>query len=280
MVDPINMVYTKAAESATDTARNLYEFIPNIFVAIIILIIGILIGKIIKKIAVKLLYRFGMGRATRTSGFDSTLKKIGYHGTTVELIGDLLKFTVWFVTLAAVANVLMLEPLVVFFQSFTLLLPKIIISIFIIVVGVVLTDFLSKFVQTALTIGTNARKDKNMSVLGKIAESITKLVMFLLIVILIFNIIGISFIVLDIALVISLVTVAGLVLIGAKEVVPNFIAGIYLQKTYDEGDTIKIRDSKGKIVSINTLFTVLEQKDKKITLPNDMLLNEIVEKEA
>ncbi|MAH42922.1 hypothetical protein CL614_04335 [archaeon] len=279
MVDPIDLVYTKAAESATDTARGLYDFIPNIFVAIIILIVGVLIGKIIKKIAVKLLYRFGMGRATRTSGFDATLKKIGYHGTAVELIGDLLKFTVWFVTLAAVANVLMLEPLVVFFQGFTLLLPKIIISIFIIVVGVVLTDFLSKFVQTALTIGTNSRKEKNMTILGKVAESITKLVMFLLIIILIFNIIGISFIVLDIALVISLVTVAGLVLIGAKEVVPNFIAGIYLQKTYEQGDSIKIKDSKGKIVEMNTLFTVLEQKDKKITLPNDMLLNEIVEKE-
>ncbi len=279
MVDPVNLVYTKAVESASNTARSLYDRIPNILIAIAILIVGYLVGKILKKITVKLLYRLGMGRATRTSGFDATLKKIGYRGTTIELIGDLVKLLIWLVTLAVAANSLNLEPLAEFFQGFTLFLPRLIAAIFVIVVGAVLADFFARFVRTALTIGVNKRKEKNILSLGQVSENLTRVVIYLLVIILVLEIIGVSFIVLDIALILTLVTAVGLILIGAKQIVPNFTAGVYLQKIYEPGDVIKIKDSKGKIIEIGNLLTVLETKDKKITLPNTMLLNEIVEKE-
>lgn len=277
-MDILGFAYSKIADLIVNIGHVIYNLVPNIIAAIIIIVLGFLIANILKKLTVKILYRTGMGRATRISGFDETLKRVGYQGTTIDLIGIMVKIFVILIAIATAANVMMLKPVVDFFQGFTFFFPRLIVAIIVLIIGTVFADIFSKFVSTALSFA-RTEKEKNIIIFGIAAGIVSKIMIYLLVAILVLNIIGISLLVLDVMFIVSLVTAAGLVLLGAKTVLPSFIAGIYLQKAYEQGDIIKIKDSTGKIVHLGTLFTQLETVEKRINVPNKILLDEIVEKE-
>lgn len=84
--------------------------------------------------------------------------------------------------------------------------------------------------------------------------------------------------------------VAGLGLTGfalgfaLKDVISNFLAGflILLYEPFKRGDQIKVLENEGRVVEINFRYTVLETPERRIMIPNAVLLTNavIIERKA
>lgn len=78
--------------------------------------------------------------------------------------------------------------------------------------------------------------------------------------------------------------VAGLGLTGfalgfaLKDVISNFLAGflILLYEPFKRGDQIKVLENEGRVVEINFRYTVLETPERRIMIPNAVLLTNAV----
>ena len=57
--------------------------------------------------------------------------------------------------------------------------------------------------------------------------------------------------------------------LGSKDIIKNIIAGVYLHKTLQEGESIKIQNTEGKILQIGTILTSIETT--KQTLANSLI---------
>ncbi|MFH1420847.1 MAG: mechanosensitive ion channel domain-containing protein [Candidatus Aenigmatarchaeota archaeon] len=277
-MEPLELIYSKASETVQSSLVAVYNMLPNIFLAIIILVVGIFVAKFLRKATIKLLQRFGMARVTATSGFDSMLKRASYKGTAVTLIGDLVKILVYLITLAMIAEVLNIQTLVLIFQQIGIFLPRLIAAIIIVIVGAVVTGMVSTSVKVMLTMRTDRQRDKNIVSLSDILANLVEVVLYLVIIIIALNILGLSSIILDATYIIAVLCMFVVFVIAIKDIIPNFSAGINLQKRYNEGDFITILGRSGKITSIDALFTTLESEGKHIIIPNNILLKEIVEK--
>lgn len=57
--------------------------------------------------------------------------------------------------------------------------------------------------------------------------------------------------------------------LGSKEIIKNILAGVYLNKTLQEGESIKTQNTEGKILQIWSILTSIETT--KQTLANSLI---------
>ena len=126
--------------------------VPNIQMiiqVIVLLVVAYVVGRIAKTITVKLLSMVGLKRITIRSWTDDILKAVGYRGTIVGLIGDLVKWFVYVLFLGVIIDILGFSGLVNIFNQIAIFVPRFIISILVIVIGFLIADSMGKVFEEA-----------------------------------------------------------------------------------------------------------------------------------
>jgi small-conductance mechanosensitive channel len=157
-------------------------------------------------------------------------------------------------------------------------LPNILAAVIIMFSGVVVGRLLGDLVASAVT-KTGVSKGAH----------IRKLVQF--IILFIASVIAINQIGIDIHFLTNLITIILAALLfgaslafglGARTSVSNILGSYYLQKTYQEGNTVKIGDIEGVIIKITPTAVYLKTKNGQVTVPakdfneeKTVLLNEV-----
>lgn len=133
--------------------QQVIDFLPNLISSLIILIVGLIISWLIEKLLIKLLDMFKTDKFAQRAGLTKILEKGGVKEGPSHLVG---RISYWIVLIIFInmslytLKILALEELL---ESFFLYLPNLFIAVLLIVVGYMLSNFLSR---AALIASVNA----------------------------------------------------------------------------------------------------------------------------
>ncbi len=251
--------------------------LPNlqlIIQIIVILLIGYITGKVSKLVVTKILSLAGLRRITAKTWTEDVLKVTGYKGNIVDLIGDLVKWSVYIITLAVVVQVLGFASVANIFNQIIIFVPRFIVAILIVVVGFMIADFFGKVFEEAVV------KVFREEALSKFSGGMVKYSIAMIALIIALSMIGLdvnALLILFSALLFILVMITG---IGLKDIIPNFTAGVYVKGMLKVGDRVKFRNYSGTVERISPYSIDLRVNRKTVTIPNSILLKEPFEKEV
>ncbi len=272
---------TYANQLSVWTASLVENFLPKyimpnlqmIIQIILILVIGYIIGKLGKAVATKILSVAGLKRITARSWTEDILKITGYKGNIVELIGDLVKWCIYIITLAAVVQVLGFTSVAYIFNIVLMFVPKFIVAILVIVIGFIIADFFGKVFEEATI------KIFREEVLGRFSGGLIKYSVSMVALVIALSLIGLdvsALLVLFGALLMIIIIVSSF---GLKDLIPNFTAGMQLRSELKVGQRIKVRNYSGRVSSVGAYSVELDTGKRVIRLPNSMLIKEPFEKD-
>lgn len=248
--------------------------LPNIQLIIqiiILLIVGYIGGKIGKIIVVKILSVTGLKKITIRTWTEDILKAMGYKGTIVGLIGDLVKWFIYILVLGVIIDTLGLPGFVNIFNQIAGFVPRFIAAILIIVIGFLIADFLGKIFEEA------GRRFIG-EVISSFSGGLVKYSIALVSIIMALALIGLDTTPLNIMFTLILAAIVVVLTIGIKDMLPNVTAGMYLRKTLRHGEHVKIGPYSGIVEKIEPMAVTLRQGSKRILIPNHILAKNPIER--
>ncbi len=262
-----------------NTLSSIAASLPHLIGGLTILAVGVIAAKALRKLLVRILVVLGIDKITEESGADITLKKMGYRGRTLDLIGDLVKWFIYLIALTATVDALGLTVVSAYFTQVANFVPKIIFSIILLITGLMIADFIGSLVRNFLTMNVNKKREKSRVTMAKMSETCLRISIYIVAIILSLNVLGLSTEALNILFGVVSLGFLVVVLVGSKDIVPNFVAGVHLQSKISVGDKLTLEHSdrtySGTVEKIGKITTTLADKKDLTEVPNLILLNSI-----
>lgn len=155
------MIITTWGDALSTSFQNLWigvaSYIPNLIVAVIIFILGWIVGTIVGRGVEQIFKSVRVDEALKKTGADEVMHRGGMHLNSGVFVGGLVKWFIILVFLIASFDVLGLAQVNEFLQGVVLsYLPKVIVSVLVLLVAGVLGDAMQKVV-TASARAANVR---------------------------------------------------------------------------------------------------------------------------
>ncbi|MFH1541094.1 MAG: hypothetical protein ABID79_04480 [Elusimicrobiota bacterium] len=155
-VEPIRVMLEKFA-----------KFVPAFVGFLVVIVVGWLVAAAVKKLIIRALVLLKLDVLSGKIKFSEMLEKSGIKYTLSEIIGVAIYWIIIFITLTTAINTLGLTSISLITDRIILFIPNIIIAIFVFVLGLFLSLFLSSIVVTmSVNAGVSYAK-----LLGKIASA-------------------------------------------------------------------------------------------------------------
>jgi hypothetical protein len=120
-------------------------FIPVVISAIVILVLGFIVGRVIRDIIADLIGGFNLGRYLRDTPLGRFADQEGEFG---NIVGTLVAYYVYFLTLVTAANVLQIGVLSGLLSRFAGYLPTLIGGLAVLIAGILIADFVGGLVAS------------------------------------------------------------------------------------------------------------------------------------
>ncbi len=249
--------------------------LPNlqlIVQVLILLIAGYIAGKLGKVIVTKILSAVGLKKITTRTWAESLIRITGYRGTIVELIGDIVKWIIYIAFLGMIIQLIGFPGIADIFTQTAAFMPRFIGAILIIVIGFIIADFFGKVFEEA---GGKLLKEDT---LASLSGGVVKYSIATVVIIMALSLIGIDAASLTMMLTVILVTFMASLLIGMRDLLPAYSAGISMKSNIKVGDKVKIGRYSGIVEKIDPVSITLKRGRKRVIIPNSMLMKEPIEK--
>jgi len=142
------------ADVISFTLQNLWSgfvmFLPSFLGALVILIVGLVIAAGLGKVVEKLIDALKLDRLLDQLGLGKILDRADIRLHSGRFVGVLVQWFFVVVTLLAVSDILKLEAFSSFLTQVLLYVPNIVIAVLIMLVGVVVSAFLSKLIRASV----------------------------------------------------------------------------------------------------------------------------------
>ena len=258
--------------------KDIYQFVvqfaPNMAFSIIILLIGWVCALLIKKIVSKVLKALGFDVLAGKTGLTHFLERGGVQKKPSSVVGLVFYWIILFSALIMVFNTMELEVASRLINQTLLYIPKIIVALILLTLGMFLSRFIGKFVETT----SHLANIPFYIALGKAARyAIIGLALIIALEYLSLS----SAIIVQSFIIIFIVVPSALSLIflvGGRDIISSILAGRFLMKEYKKGDTIEFDSISGQIQSIDFLTTKITSNGGKIIVPNSDLVKKVVKK--
>ena len=249
--------------------------LPNLQLIIqvgLLLVVAYILGFIGKAVTVKLLSLAGLRKVTVRSWTDDILKSVGYRGTIVSLIGDMVKWFIYIMFIGLIIETLGFPGLINIFAQIAAFVPRFIVAILIIVVGFLIADFMGKVFEEA---GRRIFAEETISF---VSGAIIKYTVALVSVVMALGLVGLDAFALDIVLAVLLMGAIAVLILAIRDILPDFTASLYIKKQLRRGEFVKVGSSKGVVESVDALTVVLRDGDKRIMIPSSAFVKNPVER--
>lgn len=153
-------------EPAKEMLKQIGGFLTTLISIIIILVVGWLIAKLIKNVVSKILKIVQLDKVADQVNINKFLAKGGVDYSLSDIIGLLCYWLTLLITVVVAINALGLDVAAELLNRIVLYVPNVIISIFILVIGMFVANFFGAIVKTA---ASNAEIEQ-ANLLGKIVE--------------------------------------------------------------------------------------------------------------
>jgi len=263
--DALNEAFTNLITSVT-------LFLPRLLNAVILLFIGWLLARLVSTLVSRLLTRLKFDQLLDRGGLDQILERAEVHIRPVDVLARLSYWLILLAFVLAAVDALGLQAAAGAIRELLAYIPNLIGAVLVIVGGGLLARFLGQATQT-LAVGANLDFHKG---LGAIVRYFILALTFILAA----SLLGLDVSFLGGALaniVIVIVAAAGLTFaLGGRDLVKNILSGIYAKEIYNLGDAVSFQNHEGTLESIGTFKTTITTPDNIITVPNSLLINEVV----
>lgn len=242
---------------------------PKILLAIIILLIGWISALLLKKIAGKLLKALGFDVLSEKIGVVRILNRGGVERKPSSVVGLGFYWLIMFSALLMAFNALELAAASQLTRQGILYIPKIIVTIVLIALGIFLSQFIGKFVRTSARLANIPFYEA----LGVVSQYL----IIGLSVMVTLDYLGVATTAVIIFAVIPVI-VSLIFLIGGREIISDVLAARIIAKEYKKGDLIELDTIKGEIKSFDLMNTTIADSEADILIPNSKLVKSVVKK--
>ena len=207
-------------------------------------------------------------------GFKRFLEKGGIQKNPSLLVGLCFYWLIIFSALIMVFNTLELEVAARLIQRGLIYIPKIMVALVLLALGIFLSQFIRRFVQTSSRLANLPFPE----VLGNFARYAIiglAIIMALEYLDVSTTIIVESFIIIFIVLPLALCLV---LIVGGRQIISNILAGRLLINEYKKGETIEFDSIAGQILSIDLLTSKIKSREAEVIVPNSELTGKIVKR--
>lgn len=260
-------------ETINEIQSSLSTWLPSVLGAILLLLVGWLVARIIQVVIARLLLRLGLDRLADRTGIARGLTTIGVQRTLSYLLA---RITYWliliFFILLALGALGLTDVVTSALNSFFAFLPRLVAATVIFLVGA----FIARIVGDAVTAMTLQSDIPSGRVLGQAV----RYSLLLVVVILALDELGVQTTILTTIIIVTVAAIAlGLALafgLGNRQLAHGIMAGFHAREEFTPGQTLTVGDHTGRLVRIGATKALLETSEGQISLPNVVLLNEVV----
>lgn len=135
-------------KSITDGLSSVALFVPRLLGFLVILLIGYVVAKVLAKVVDKLLERAGFDGAVERGGIKKALEKSKFDAS--DIVAKVVFFAVFIPFLSAGVGVLGIQALQQPLAQFIALLPKIVVAVILVVVGMAIAGAAKAFISSTL----------------------------------------------------------------------------------------------------------------------------------
>jgi len=235
----------------SDVYNRFLSALPDVVIALSVLLIGYLIAVFIRKLSVNLLKKLKFDCAAERIHLDKKLLSIGIKHTPSTLLAGLLFWLIMLFALITAAEYAGLKGFVDTLSAFAMYIPKVIAALVILVVGL----FLAHFIRNSL-----------QSILKAFIPAAAKLIASF-----VYTLILIAFTSFALAIAIAMG-------VGSAPQLKKILSGYYLKEHIQVHDIITVDGQTGTVLKINHSGTELKTDQGTVFIPNDQLLDKVVNK--
>jgi len=256
--------WTTTLEESFEASFKLFmTFLPKSIGALLLLGLGILLGKIVEAGTSRVLTMIGVDRLLSGTGLLSLLHKTGSKKTISQIVGLLGFWLVFLLFLISATEVLSLALLSETLTALVQYLPKMGMAIFILVLGLLATNFVRDIISLACE-SSGIRQ-------GMIIAQTVYIAATLLVLVTAINELGIDTSLLNqiIVLVVGGL-IAGAALsfgFGSRSAVKNLIAAHYIQPIVRMGEKIQVGSYYGTVTAVTPMVVVLDTERGRVVIP-------------
>jgi len=256
--------WTTTLEESFEASFKLFmTFLPKSIGALLLLGLGILLGKIVEAGTSRVLTMIGVDRLLSGTGVLSLLHKTGSKKTISQIVGLLGFWLVFLLFLISATEVLSLALLSETLTALVQYLPKMGMAIFILVLGLLATNFVRDIISLACE-SSGIRQ-------GMIIAQTVYIAATLLVLVTAINELGIDTSLLNqiIVLVVGGL-IAGAALsfgFGSRSAVKNLIAAHYIQPIVRMGEKIQVGSYYGTVTAVTPMVVVLDTERGRVVIP-------------
>ena len=252
---------------------SLLVLLPAILGALLLILVGWLIARLSQAVLARLLRKLGLDRLAERTGIAQGLTTVGAGRNLSDLIA---RTTYWlvliFFILLAIGTLGLTEVVTSALNSFFAFLPRLVAATVIFIVGAFIARIVGDAI-TALTMQSNISS-------GRVMGQAVRYSILVVVVILSLDELGVQTNILT-TIIIAIVAAGALGLalafgLGNRQLVHNIMAGLHAREEFTPGQTISVGEYTGRLIRIGGTKTLLETNDGQISMPNIVLLNEVV----
>lgn len=256
-VETVERIYVETADNANYFVNTVSESLPAVIGAIIILIAGFFIskyiGKLVQKKAHEVLDKSGYDEVD----YDSKLQTKSVD--TSHAIGATIRWFVFLFFVVAAVNALEFAELSQALETVWLWFPNVIAAMVAVIIGVMITRYISKWADVELK-GSN---------LAKTVKSLAKASVFTIVIAVSLTQLGIGTTILPIVIAALSVSVAIMLAWGVKDFLPATLRGLSNPNSkLSLGQKIRIGDYEGAVTNIGLLhISIVTAKNECVIIP-------------
>lgn len=270
-------VTTESGFSILDSLSGIWDGIeaglPTILAGLAILIIGWLVARLIRLILRKILKAAKFDSITEKMNLNQMFSKFNFELKPSAII---IKFAYWIIMLIVIistAEAWGLEVVSAQIAQLISYMPKLLLALVILVLGLIGADFIRRTISTAT---------KSIGVSGsKVIANIVFYIILVFVGITALNQAGVdtTLITSNITIILGSVLLAFAVAYGfaAREILTNILSSYYGKDRFREGQRVRINDVEGEILKIDSISITLQTEKSKVVIPCRKLVSEQIE---
>lgn len=247
-------------------------FLPYLLVGLIVLGVGLLIAKIVRAILRKTTEKLQLDAAAKKLGLGDLLGKFGIQKPFSEILSSAIYWVLILVFLKVASDIMGVKDISAFINSLILFLPKLLISGFILLGGLLAADFVRGMTHSALD-----RFGFDYS--GLVAGFLYGLLAVMIFTVVLSQL-GIETELINASVKIFLGALALAIAIalgfGLRPVARNVVSGVYARDLFPPGSIVEIEDKEATIVEVGAVATRLERGENRFfVIPNSQLISQV-----
>lgn len=244
---------------------------PRVIAAVVLLAIGWMVARVFHSIVSRLLRRIGFDTLAERAGITGLIESSGFNREPSWVVGRLVFWLLMLTFFLSAASQLELHAIVSTLQNFVAFIPNLVAVVLIGVFGAVFGRFVGGLVRGSAREAGIEFAD----ILGKLVTNI----ILVMVVVMAFSQLEIKSDILEVAFGVLLgafgLGIAIMLGLGSKDVARNIIAGIYVRRQFNVGQTVRVADFEGELSEIGTVSTTLGKGAEKLSIANERLLQEV-----